>query len=214
MIHRMEENVCNVYWIHLSLYMRKCCPNVQNVKCGWLSVWTSLLTAVRGIVYLDHIVAVCLDSVMLPGTESKKQQLRPVRPWPRVISASPQLHWSELQPTFRRDKRFLVDAIAVNLSLLSVFRGRHVNRFGSRKQKPQWGSLAIVVLPATSSSTVFPDSDLFTCAHFCLFFTHLWITSFLPCSTAGGGRAKTRMIRWASAFVPPLRVLIWSGLGQ
>lgn len=75
-------------WLHrvLNLFVfvrEKCCPCVQNVKCGWLSVRTSLLTAVRGIVYLDHVVAGCLDSVMLPRTESKKQQLGPARPWPR-----------------------------------------------------------------------------------------------------------------------------------
>lgn len=45
-----------------------------------------------------------------------------------------------------------------------------MNRFGFRKQKSKWGFLTIVVLPATSSSTVFSDSDQFTpsnsCAHF------------------------------------------------
>lgn len=87
LMHKMEENLMlNIFVVVDKLLLK--CP-----KCAGI-----MLTTVGGIVYLGYVIAVRLDSVMLPALNQRNSSgLRGRRHV--LYSAPPRLHRSELWPS-------------------------------------------------------------------------------------------------------------------
>lgn len=181
-----------------------------------------MLAAVRGGVQLDRVAAGCLDSVILPSTESKKQQRRLARPWPRVISASPLLHRSELQPAdLLKGSTIsnLADTIAVNLCLSFVSKGetREPLWLGNRSHNGGPWPLLSFQQPHHPPFSLIQTSSLPVTDQWCAFSSLLYtLLESLPFYRAvllreAEGEKNDEVglgIRGRS------RVLIWFGLGQ